>query len=558
VNRLPDLSQSLQGRDLGHLRIVAELWGLELNVADTRSALSGLTTALLDSAVVDEGMELLPVEAHTALDELLRNKGRMPWAQFTRRFGVVREMGAGRRDREKPHLEPASAAEMLWYRALVARAFFETDTGAEEYAFIPKDLIPLLPIPGGKAPTLLGRPATSIERAHLIPATDHILDDACTLLAALRTFGPSAVPQLACSPAPLLSLLSSAGLLDSAGLPLSEPTRLFLEAPRGEALAILARAWLNSETFNELRQLPGLECEGEWKNDPLRTRRAILEFLGTVPADSWWSINAFIAAIKQRSPDFQRPAGDYDSWFIRDAQSGGGTVVPKYLRGFAHWDQVDGALIRYLICAPLHWLGIFDLAAPSPAETAASFRWSGWSVALLQGAAPADLPPENGMLQLSSDARLRAPHLTPRAVRYQVARFCEWDKEDAEGYRYRLTPSSLEGARQQGLRVAHLLALLRRHATVVPPSLVKALERWEERGAAARLEQLWVLRLSSTELLQELRASRAARFLGDPLGPTTILVKPAAVEKVLAILAEMGYLGELISSRSPQDHPEGG
>jgi hypothetical protein len=100
--------------------------------------------------------------------------------------------------------------------------------------------------------------------------------------------------------------------------------------------------------------------------------------------------------------------------------------------------------------------------------------------------------------------------------------------------------------------------LLRRHATVVPPSLIKALERWEERGAAARLEHLWVLRLNSPELLQELRASRAARFLGDPLGPTTIVVKPAAVEKVIAILAEMGYLGELISSRSPQDHPEGG
>jgi hypothetical protein len=61
------------------------------------------------------------------------------------------------------------------------------------------------------------------------------------------------------------------------------------------------------------------------------------------------------------------------------------------------------------------------------------------------------------------------------------------------------------------------------------------------------VEQVFVLRLSSPEILQELRASRAARFLGDPLGPTTVIVKPGAREKVLAALTEMGYLGEIVA-----------
>jgi hypothetical protein len=56
-----------------------------------------------------------------------------------------------------------------------------------------------------------------------------------------------------------------------------------------------------------------------------------------------------------------------------------------------------------------------------------------------------------------------------------------------------------------------------------------------------------VLRLNSPQILEELRASRAARFLGDPLGPTTVIVKPGAREKVLAALLEMGYLGEISS-----------
>ena len=35
-----------------------------------------------------------------------------------------------------------------------------------------------------------------------------------------------------------------------------------------------------------------------------------------------------------------------------------------YLRGFSTWDEVDGALVRFLITGPMHWLGLVDLAAP--------------------------------------------------------------------------------------------------------------------------------------------------------------------------------------------------
>ncbi len=53
-----------------------------------------------------------------------------------------------------------------------------------------------------------------------------------------------------------------------------------------------------------------------------------------------------------------------------------------------------------------------------------------------------------------------------------------------------------------------------------------------------------MLRVGSPELLRTIRESRAARFLGDPLGPTTVIVKAGAGEKVLEVLTEMGYLGE--------------
>jgi hypothetical protein len=53
-----------------------------------------------------------------------------------------------------------------------------------------------------------------------------------------------------------------------------------------------------------------------------------------------------------------------------------------------------------------------------------------------------------------------------------------------------------------------------------------------------------VLRVSRPEVLEELRKSKAARFLGEMLGPTTVVLKDGAQSKVLAALAELGLLAE--------------
>jgi hypothetical protein len=547
---MPDLAQSLQGRDLGHLRIIAELWGLELRAADAGRGLKTLVPLLLDGDLLGEIVEDLPQESRAALDDLLQNGGRLPWPLFTRRYGVVREIGPAKRDREKPYLKPDSPAEVLWYRALVGRAFLDTPSGPEEFAYIPSDLNPNLPRINHETPSPPGRPATRSERAYPILANDRILDHACTLLSALRigltlessewkSSAWSTTAQYSLTPTILQAILQSAGLLNPvSSLPNPEPTRKFLEANRGEALAQLARSWKKSTSFDELRSLPGLVAEGEWKNNPQQTRSTILEFVASVPDDSWWSLAATISDVKRTHPDYQRPGGDYDSWYLREKESG------EFLRGFEHWDKVDGALIRFILTGPLHWLGITDLAAADEDLPPTAFRFTKWGKKLVQGEAAKTFEVEDEEIFVNSDARIRIPRLAPRRARYQVARFCTWDGGDEGAYKYNINPSSLARAQQSGLRIEHLLSLLHRYAKSVPPSLVKALERWEQHGTEARLEQTVILRLRSPEMLQALRKSRAARFLGDPLGPTVISVKPGAADKVLAILAELGYLGE--------------
>jgi len=341
---MPDLQHCLQGRDLGFLRIVALFWGLELDAPDARVGLQRLAPRLLDQELLVETLSSLPGGAGQALDDLLRSDGQMPWALFTRRYGLVREMGAARRDRERPFENAnANAAEALWYRVLVGRAFFETPDGPEEFAYIPEDLLELMPAAGPEDDRPLSRPATPAEREYILPAGDWILDDAATLLAALRLglAAPAAGeaedqepadirmilpgPQAAVlSPYPLTvtalqGLLAAAGLLDEQGRPLPDPARRFLEAGRGEGLALLLRGWLRSPEFNELLLLPGILAEGEWRNDPLRARQSALDFLSAVPGGlpapgvqaerPWCSLGAFIQAVKQLAPDFQRPPG---------------------------------------------------------------------------------------------------------------------------------------------------------------------------------------------------------------------------------------------------------
>jgi hypothetical protein len=547
---MPDLKQSLLGHDLGHLNIIAEHWGVSINATEARLGSSELAGSLLDSGLINEIVDALPEDARRALNILQENNGRIPWSQFTRRFGAVREMGPGRRDRERPDRDPVSITEVLWFRALVGRAFFDTNRGTEEFAYIPNDLINLIPatidqpIPDRETQVKKsGRAATPPEKALPTLALDRILDHACTLLAGLRVGLDWASISIYLESYPsefVRSLIDLSGLLDADGLPVPETTRMFLEAPRADGLAILVQTWMKSTKHNDLHHVPGLQPEGEWSNDPLRTRQTILTFLDPLPKGTWWSLSAFIADIRQHYPDYQRPAGDYDSWYLRDIRTG------EFTRGFEHWNAVDGALIRYMITGPMHWLGLIDLASPEADVPATAFRFSRWADKLIQGESPVGLSAENARAHIRSDGRVSIPAMAPRAIRYQLARFCLWGDPNPHEYRFRLTPSSLARARDAGLQVNHLRTLLHRYADTVPPNILTALDRWEAHGTEVRVQDVTILRLASPQILKLLRSSRAARFLGDPLGPVTIIVKPGAGEKVLAILAEMGYFGEII------------
>jgi hypothetical protein len=324
------------------------------------------------------------------------------------------------------------------------------------------------------------------------------------------------------------------------GTPLRpEPTRArpYLEADRAAEAQTLAAAWRDSKEWNDLLHVPGLVFEGgAWRNDPLAARHAILKLLAEVPAGSWFLGEAFVQAAKARQPDFQRPAGDYDSWYIRDA------ATKIYLRGFEHWDRVEGALVRWLLQGPLHWLGIVEKA-----EGAEAFCVTDFGRAFMAGSAVTLAPLAAAAVEVKADGTLCVPAAVSRYDRFQVARVCNWLAREADGYVYRLSPGSLARAAKQGIKVSHILAFLQKAAgeAPLPPNVVGALHRWERAGQEAAVKETVVLKVKSPELLETLlRTPGVRRYLGEKLGPALVEVRQADAARLREALAELGILAD--------------
>jgi hypothetical protein len=325
-----------------------------------------------------------------------------------------------------------------------------------------------------------------------------------------------------------------------------EPVTAWLQAPGEQQRSALAKSWRDDETWNDLFQVPTLQPEdtGAWHNDPLLARRAILRHLATCQPGAWYALSDLTAAIKAATPDFQRPDGDYDTWYLCDAATG------DYLTGFESWDPVEDALIRYVVTGPLAWIGLVDLGGDPPA----AFCLTPAGASFLD-LAPAPPEPEPDPATIRADFALLVPPAR-RYQRFQLARIADWalgpGAAPAGSYTFRLTPSSLARARKQGIPITRVLEFLSEvTGNPVPGALETALLNWETHGAQARLERVILLRLASEETAQRVLASPARRLIDTQLGPTTATVRERDWPQLVRTLGENGLLPDIVALQDP-------
>ncbi len=539
---LRTLYQALLDSDPSRLRVIARLWMVELNTSRRTDMAAELVNAVASAEAITDGLTRLSSEEREALDDLVRAGGLLPWAIFSRRWGEVRTAGPGRVEREELWRAPVSAAEALWYMGWVHRAFDEHEGRAVEMAFVPEDLMLYVP---GPPPVQIPPPPGMAPPSKVVNCEDALADDLVTLWSAVQRADDNREHLLAeiHSPAAqrlhLLETLSvESGWLrraeNEALSPVPNAILAWLQSDPWAQWSSLAEAWMASEAWDDLAHVETLVPDpvNGWPHDARATRQAFLQILRECDPDRWYGFKAFTDYTKRYAPDFLRPDGDYDSWAPRDAR----TDAP--LRGFDSWHAVEGALILQLLRGSMFWLGLLTLDAPRAGAASTAFRLTAAGAAILARRDPPDIPASSLML-LGSDGEIEVPRRR-RYERFQLSRIA--DPVGAPGaYRYRLSPSSLDRAKQQHIPYERIITFFEESTSSgsLPRYLRAAIQRAYQGKPGATLSRRWILQIPDPQVLQ-MPAMRS--LVVEQLSDNLIAIRGEDRARAAQILLENGIL----------------
>ena len=583
-----NLLQTLRDYDRTMLTIIANRWDVDITAEDFSEATQQLAEAMLDPTLAEHEWSRLSEQERGAIQMLLAApQHKMPAVQFERLYGEIRQMGEEKRQREKPYLEPTGFAETLFYRGLISRWFDAGKVGAQVFVYVPLDLAQVLPIhqtgfdltadidddfpddDGEEFPAeamlddlAIAEPSAKWE------ANAFLVDDMTTLLAYLQAnkitlekgnFAEKDARTLFQNfiglPSPtrlsmMLYLAIDLELIEVNGrdiTPIPSRAKVWLEASRIQQMQSLVQAWDESFRFNELWYVPSLvPDEAGWENDPTLLRATLHAFFAMLPPKEWIDLHQFIDAIKATEPDFQRPAGNYDSWYIKSAETG------EYLNGFENWDTIEGATIQLALIGPMFWLGLINLGKPDANAkiiNAHAFQMTAFGRAWAHISPWPKVPPRNEKISASTSGEITASRHVSRYDRFQLARFADWVAAEGESYTYRITANSLKGAYKQNIEPRHVDAFLRRILGELPPAIAKILGNQApvptRQSETLSIAQMIVLEAASPSQLNELWNDPALRrFFGKRLGETAVAVREDKVDELLAVLDQLGIFVE--------------
>ncbi len=571
------LYQSLLDYEPALLKGIAASRAIPLAMANQAQIIQRLVEALLSPAALAIVLAELSNEERAALQLLVNHGGKIEAARFARDYGHIRPMGPARLEREQPWRQPVNPAESLWYKGLIYKAFQLTPEGNLEMVYIPGDMLPLMqlspPAPASTPPGLdrlqvalapapqFSRSGEGRLRENLFSVLVYLQITPVRLEKTPKT-GLAVYPYLSPKdrrallevllpgPAPeaelefLLHLGQRAGFLTikhGRFKPERDPTRAWLQSHPQAQVQQLQNTWRADPGWNELWHTPGLAPQPTgWENSPLRARSKILDYLAQAAAstEEWLSLSDFIAAIKRTEPDFQRPDGNYESWYIYTPQG-------QPLMGFAHWDDVEGALIRYLITHILWWLGVVELGAAAASDPPAAFRITPSGRRFLHNQTePAAAESKIPLLRVDTNFYAVVPARASLYDRFQLARFAQLERREPERAVYRISQASVSRALKNGVAADQITTFLARAThNQTPLKVIETVLAWGARQNTARLEPVTLLRLSQPELLTELRQHPSlGRCLGEVINPTTIVIPADKVAEVRRLLTELGYL----------------
>lgn len=546
------------------LRVIGDAWQLSLAKGEPREMALRLAEAMLAPNAVEGVLEALSSHAREALATLVREGGALPGQRLSLRYGSIRRFGPARMEREEPWLHPENALEELYYRGIVHRAYGSIGEYYGEVFLIPQQLLE-------RVPELQEAPESEIEEVGTptLVKSDGLalIEDLLAILVHMRQHR-AAAPDSSPGSEPLSSVPSYLDL-ESRLLGGNNPERLalawrllwglrlvgeshgmvepslrareWLRLSDSKRLRSVYLAWRDDPRWDELHLLPSLQCEDTgWQSNPVAARRNLLYAMGKLPRNAWVSLDSLIQTLKRCYPDYLRPDGDFESWYIRDSCTG------EYLTGFESWDKIEGALARYIITRPLAWLGIVDTGQAEKDEEPSAVRITerGWHLLGREeeSSPPDDSTAEHLPLATVGDDLVATISLVDSAYeRYQLERFAEWEAQKTEAT-YRITPESVWRSQNADIKIEQILSFLKRITQdSLPPAVTRTLLAWRGRFGRACIRKTVLLQTVDERAMEQIRGQPELRaLLGEELSPTKCLVEEEHLEELIERLKSLG------------------
>jgi len=532
------------------LQALAQSWDIELPRDEPLRTVLRVGEGMLRDGAIQAVVESLSPGAREALAEVVALGGATAARNLSLRHGEIRRFGPAALRREQPWIAPASPLEELYYRGLLYRTFGELQGSLGELLIIPDQLLERMPpierhtLRDELQPVSWKQPASDVGAA--------LAEDLLAEIVALRRqpirlpADVALVPELQArldlgqrlmGPADALRLhllwrlLIAQNLIEHDGRQwrVAQHARHWLGASDAEQQLACYQAWRGDRSWSELYDLPDLICDrATCPHDAAGARARFCSVLQELPPGEWFNIEAFLAGLKRHHPDYLRPDGDLDGWFVRSRATGG------FLRGMDAWEAIEGALAAHYIAGPLYWLGVVALA---DSEAGKLFLITSTGREMLDDLPPhlndtgAQAPPGT----LDSRLRVTVSMRNSRYQRYQLERLAQWQGQDQDTAHYWLSENAVWEAQNAGITTDQILSFLRRiTGGKIPEIAVRTLQAWGQRFGRAALSHVVLLETRDAPTMQLIRQiPSVAALLGEPLGPMRCLVPEENMERLV-------------------------
>lgn len=346
----------------------------------------------------------------------------------------------------------------------------------------------------------------------------------------------------------LFSIAKDLGLLVQLGQKLEidpKVTAWFSQEPFIQVREIF-NAWLNEDSYESLRETENIQITTAGLRHPFtRVKRAFVSLLAGLPQDRWIPLKNFSDYFKLQRPFFYRPDHSPHLWQLRYMATR--EIIPAE----NVWENLEDNLIERMLSQQLAWLGLVDIGL-SADEKVEAFMLTHFGHAVLSGKSnysefsnqsESSWLSQMDKILIQPDFEVLAPSGIILSIRDKLEKIAEF-VSGGHVQKYKISRNSIASALESGFKSKEILDfLVSASQTKIPQNVERSIHDWIEEFGKIELKKTTLLKTQTPFLMQELLASSdISQFLGELIGPETVLITENQLTDLVNELKRMGHL----------------